>query len=77
MRRVFEHTSHARVPAPAAASPRRPPRLDQSLHRGHTVREWTTTHLTLVKPRNRQHDVYAGVLRFIRKALAGEAAMGD
>ena len=26
-------------------------------------------HLTLVKPRNRKHNVYVGVLRFIRKAL--------
>jgi len=25
-------------------------------------------HLTLVKPRNRQHDVYAGVLRFLRES---------
>jgi hypothetical protein len=37
---------------------------------GHTVRDVDDDHLTLVKPRNRQHDVYAGVLRFIGKALA-------
>lgn len=40
----------------------------------HTVRDVDDDHLTLVTPRNRQHDVYAGVLRFIRNALAPEAA---
>jgi pimeloyl-ACP methyl ester carboxylesterase len=33
---------------------------------GHTVRDVDEDHLTLVKPSNRQHDVYAGVLRFIK-----------
>ena len=37
---------------------------------GHTVRDVDDDHLTLVKPRDRRHDVYAGVLRFIRDALA-------
>lgn len=36
---------------------------------GHSVRDVDDDHLTLVKPRNRRHDVYAGVLGFIRKAL--------
>jgi hypothetical protein len=37
---------------------------------GHTVRDVDDDHLTLVKPHNRRHDVYAGVLRFIRDTLA-------
>ncbi|MEZ5581142.1 MAG: hypothetical protein R3F40_18085, partial [Candidatus Competibacteraceae bacterium] len=36
---------------------------------GHTVRDVDDDHLTLVKPPNREHDVYAGVLRFIRNTL--------
>lgn len=33
---------------------------------GHAVRDVDDDHLTMVKPRNRQHDVYAGVLRFVK-----------
>ena len=36
---------------------------------GHTVHDVDDDHLTLVKPRNRQHDVYAGVKRFIEIAV--------
>lgn len=36
---------------------------------GHTVRDVDDDHLTLVRPRDRKHDVYAGVLRFIRESL--------
>jgi tetratricopeptide (TPR) repeat protein len=36
---------------------------------GHTVRDVDDDHLSLVKPRDRKHDVYAGVLRFIRESL--------
>ena len=36
---------------------------------GRTVRNVDEDHLSLVKPPNRQHDVYAGVLRFIRDVL--------
>jgi tetratricopeptide (TPR) repeat protein/pimeloyl-ACP methyl ester carboxylesterase len=36
---------------------------------GHSVCKVDDTHLTLVKPPTRQHDVYAGVLRFIQNAL--------
>ncbi len=36
---------------------------------GHTVRDVDDDHLTLVKPKDRRHDVYAGVLRFMRDAL--------
>jgi tetratricopeptide (TPR) repeat protein len=36
---------------------------------GHTVRDVDDDHLTIVKPRDRKHDVYAGVLRFIRESL--------
>ena len=36
---------------------------------GHTVRDVDDDHLTLVKPRDRRNDVYAGVLRFVRAAL--------
>jgi hypothetical protein len=71
MQRVFEHTSHA----PAAAWPRRP-RASANPYIATPFVTWTTTHLTLVKPRNRQHDVYPDVLRFIRKALASAAAPG-
>jgi tetratricopeptide (TPR) repeat protein len=42
---------------------------------GHTVRDVDDDHLTLVKPRNRQHDVYASVLRFIGDALTPPAAL--
>ena len=41
---------------------------------GHTVRDVDDDHLTLVKPANRTHDVYAGVLRFIRDALAEDSS---
>lgn len=34
---------------------------------GHSLRDIDADHLTLVKPRHRQSDVYAGTLRFIRK----------
>ncbi len=36
---------------------------------GHTIRDIDEDHLTLVKPRSRQHDVYLGTLRFISTAL--------
>jgi hypothetical protein len=36
---------------------------------GHTVRDVDDDHLTIVKPRDRKHDVYAGVLRLVRDAL--------
>lgn len=36
---------------------------------GHTIHDVDDDHLTLVKPRDRQHDVYAGVKRFIANAL--------
>ena len=36
---------------------------------GHTVRDVDDDHLTLVKPPDREHDVYAGVVRFVRDAL--------
>jgi pimeloyl-ACP methyl ester carboxylesterase len=36
---------------------------------GHSIKDVDADHLTLVKPPNRQHDVYAGVLRFIRKLV--------
>ncbi len=36
---------------------------------GFTVRDVDDDHITLVKPRSRHHDVYAGVLRFIETAL--------
>ncbi len=41
---------------------------------GHTVRDVDDDHLTIVKPRDRTHDVYAGVLRFVRDALAEVSA---
>ena len=37
---------------------------------GHTVRDVDDDHLTLVKPSDRNHDVFAGVIRFITYALA-------
>ena len=37
---------------------------------GHTVYDVDDDHLTLVKPPNRQHDVYAGVLRQIADGVA-------
>ena len=43
---------------------------------GHTPRPVDEDHLSLVRPRDRRHDVYAGVLRFIRDALPPEEA-GD
>jgi hypothetical protein len=43
---------------------------------GHTVRDVDEDHLSIVKPRNQQHDVYAGVLRFIRSALSADAERG-
>ena len=36
---------------------------------GHAVRDVDDDHLTLVKPKNDRHDVYAGVLRFITTTL--------
>jgi CheY-like chemotaxis protein len=36
---------------------------------GHVVRDVDDDHLTIVKPRNRQHDVYAGTLRFIEEIV--------
>jgi hypothetical protein len=36
---------------------------------GHSVKDVDADHLTLVKPPNRNNDVYAGVLRFIRKVV--------
>lgn len=36
---------------------------------GHTVRDMDDDHLTLVKPPDREHGVYAGALRFIRATL--------
>lgn len=36
---------------------------------GHVPRDVDDDHLTLVKPPNRNHDVYAGVFRFITSAL--------
>lgn len=36
---------------------------------GHTVRDVDDDHLSIVKPRNRKSDVYAGVLRFLRECL--------
>ena len=36
---------------------------------GHAVRDVDDDHLTIVKPRNRNHDVYAGTLRFISGLL--------
>jgi pimeloyl-ACP methyl ester carboxylesterase len=40
---------------------------------GHTVRDVDHDHLTLVKPQDRKQDVYAGVLRFVRNALASKS----
>lgn len=40
---------------------------------GFTVKDIDVDHLTLVKPSHRQHDVYAGVLRFIRTILQESA----
>jgi hypothetical protein len=37
---------------------------------GHTVRDVDDDHLSLIKPPDRNHDVYAGVLRFVRDAFA-------
>jgi pimeloyl-ACP methyl ester carboxylesterase len=42
---------------------------------GHTIRDVDDDHLTLVKPSSRQHDVYAGVLRFIGTTLATGAQL--
>jgi pimeloyl-ACP methyl ester carboxylesterase len=39
---------------------------------GHTVRDVDEDHLTLVKPKNRRSDVYAGVLRFVKESLFSE-----
>ena len=41
---------------------------------GHTVHDVDDDHLSLVKPSTRKHDVYAGVLRFIRNVLAGSSS---
>lgn len=37
---------------------------------GHSLKDVDDDHLTIVKPRNREHNVYAGVLRFIQQARA-------
>ena len=42
---------------------------------GHAVKDVDEDHLSLVKPSHRQHDVYAGTLRFIRKVLQTEPAI--
>lgn len=39
---------------------------------GHTVRDVDEDHLSLVKPKNRKSDVYAGVLRFVKDCLASK-----
>jgi pimeloyl-ACP methyl ester carboxylesterase len=39
---------------------------------GHTVRDVDEDHLTLVKPKSRKSDVYAGVLRFIHECLESD-----
>lgn len=44
---------------------------------GHTPRPVDEDHLSLVRPRDRGHDVYAGVLRFIRDALASGPTTED
>ena len=35
-----------------------------------SIKDVDEDHLTIVKPRGRDHDVYAGVLRFVRRVLA-------
>jgi hypothetical protein len=42
---------------------------------GHTVRDVDEDHLTLVKPKNRKSDVYAGVLRFVKDCVANKTNM--
>jgi len=37
-----------------------------------TLKDVDEDHLTIVKPRSRDHDVYAGVFRFVKKVLAWE-----
>jgi len=44
---------------------------------GHTVRDVDDDHLTMVKPRDRKHDVYAGVLRFVRESLDAAPPAGQ
>jgi hypothetical protein len=39
---------------------------------GHTVRDVDEDHLTIVKPKDENSDVYAGVLRFINDSLASK-----
>jgi hypothetical protein len=44
---------------------------------GRTVRDVDDDHLTLVKPKDRTHDVYAGVLHFIGEGLTAAANMEE
>lgn len=44
---------------------------------GHTLHDVDYDHLSLVKPPNRQHEVYAGVLRFIQNAPLAEPVSPD